>query len=313
MSSQMPLPGPLTDSTVLVTGGSGFIAGHLLKELALQGASSIAVGRNASGPVQAVDLADFQQVDRIFKASSRSKRPIEYVFHLAGQKSAGVARGSPLQTLTDGFQATACILEAARLAGSVKSVVLVSSFAVYGQEEDGSSALLIESDPIKSETIYAATKVTTESLGLAYYKDFALPVCVARLSNVYGPGQSEAAVIPSLINQMRSGRDISMGNVEPVRDFVHVSDVVSALLAMAKSSATAGKVLNVCTGRGTSVQTIADMLTENLQYRGSISIDHSKIRPDEKLSMIGDNSGILAVTGWTPSVTIEDGLKALCR
>lgn len=172
---------------------------------------------------------------------------------------------------------------------------------------------MTESDPIKSETIYAATKVTTESLGLSYHNDYALPVCVARLSNVYGRGQSEAAVIPSLINQMRSGQDISMGNVEPVRDFVHVSDVVRALLELATNTTSAGRVLNVCTGRGTSVATIAELLTRNLQYRGSISIDHAKLRPNEKLAMIGDNSGIRAVTGWAPRVTIEDGLKALCR
>lgn len=312
MFNHTPPRDTLRGSTVLVTGAAGFIATHLLKELTLQGASSIALDRNPSAFIELVDLADFQQVHRIFESSSRTGRPIEFVFHLAGQKNTALARASPLQTLINGFQGTACILEAARLAKSVKSVVLVSSFAVYGQIEDRSSALLIESDPIKSETIYAATKVTTESLGLSYYNDYALPVCVARLSNVYGPGQSEAAVIPSLISQMRSGQNISMGNVQSVRDFVHVGDVVSALLHLATNASTAGKVLNVCTGRGTSVETIARLLTRNLQYSGSISIDQCKTRLNEKLTMIGDNSAIATTTGWTPRVNIEDGLKALC-
>ena len=305
-------------STVLVTGAAGFIGGHLLHALKKLGANIVAVDRKPSTGIHGTDVADADQLHKIFSLSTATfgKTP-EFIFHLAGQKSASIARENPAETLKTTFDSTINILESSRKIGSVKKVVLISSLAVYGLDEDNSIALLKESDPIHNDSIYSATKIATEALGLSYCKDFGLPVSIARLSNVYGPGQSAAAIIPSLITQMKSPvteeQKISIGNTQSIRDFIHVNDVVEALIQIAASNATTSRVFNVSTAQGTSIQKIIELLSNVLNYHGEIVIDRHKVRENEKKSLIADNSEIKKTTGWSPLVKIEDGLKNLCQ
>lgn len=298
----------------MITGAAGFIGGHLFHSLKKQGANIFAVDRKPSTGIHGMDVADPDQLHKIFSLSTSTygKSP-EYVFHLAGQKSAALARENPVETLKTTFDSTINILESSRKIGTVKKVVLISSLAVYGLDEDHSTALLKESDPVRNDSVYAATKIATEALGLSYCKDFGLPVSIARLSNVYGPGQSPAAVIPSLIAQMKTEQKISMGNTDSVRDFIHVSDVVEALMQIASHPTTTGRIFNVSTAQGTSIRTITDFLSKYLNYRGEIVIDPTKIRANEKKCLLASNTEINQATGWSPQMKIEDGLRNLCQ
>lgn len=314
MSSLSTLPACFKDSTVLITGAGGFIGGHLAATLKEAGANIVSADRKSSLDHQAVDVTQPDQVEKIFKYAFASyNKPVEYVFHLAGQKSAALARENPADALKTGFHGTLNILEACRMSGAVKKVILISSLAVYGVDEDRSTELVKESDLVQNDSIYVASKITTETVGLSYGKDFSIPVSVARLSNVYGPDQSSAAVIPSLISQMKAGQKITMGNTESVRDFIHVQDVVEALISLAANDTAAGKVFNVSTARGTSIKAITEILSLYLKYGGKIEIDQKKLRPNEKLCLVADNSRIRRTTGWSPKIKLEDGLKSLCQ
>lgn len=301
-------------STVLVTGASGFIGGHLISALKTLGANIVAVDRKPSTGIHGSDVSDAGQIHQIFSLSTKQYcKSIEYVFHLAGQKSASIARENPVETLKTSFNGTLNILESSRNIGTVKKVVLISSLAVYGLDEDHSNALLKESDPIHNDSIYSATKIAAEAVGLSYCKDFGIPVCVARLSNVYGAKQSAAAVIPSLISQMKNGGKISLGNTGSIRDFIHVSDVVNGLMELAVSQTSTNRVFNVSTGIGTTIKAVTDLLSHALGYQGDVVIDPAKVRANEKLTVVADNAEIKKATGWTPLVKIEDGLKNLCQ
>ncbi len=314
MSSESSSLSAFRDSTVLITGAGGFIGGHLFTALKGLGANIIGIDRKPSTGIHGADVSLADQVQQILKLSSTTHgKSAEYIFHLAGQKSASLARENPMETLKTSFNGTLNILEAARKIGTVKKVVLISSLAVYGLDEDHSNELVRESDSLHNDSIYSATKISTEAVGLAYSKDFSIPVSIARLSNVYGPQQSSAAVIPSLISQMKSGQKISMGNSSSIRDFIHVEDVVSALLHLAIHDSAAGKVYNVSTAQGTTIQTITELLSQNLNYRGEITVDEKKVRPNEKRFLVADNSEIKKATGWSPKIKIEDGLKNLCQ
>ena len=301
-------------STVLITGAGGFIGEHLVNALNNLGANIICVNRKPSDGIHGADVSIAGQVDQVFKLTpTAGGKSIEYVFHLAGQKSASIARENPVETLKTSFNGTLNILECSRNLGTVKKVVLISSLAVYGLDEDHSSELLKESHSIHYDSVYSATKITTEAVGIAYCKDFGVPVSIARLSNVYGPKQSQAAVIPSLISQMKAGQKISMGNTRSIRDFIHVQDVVDALLHIAAYDEATGRVFNVSTSQGTSIKTIADLISKNLKYSGEITIDEKKIRNNEKLFLVADNSEIKKAIGWIPKIKIETGLKNLCQ
>jgi UDP-glucose 4-epimerase len=311
LSSQLSI---FRGSTVLITGAAGFIGKNLVRTLNELGANIILVDRKNSGNIYGVDVSIANQVDSIFKTiSTTKKKSIDYVFHLADQKNASIAQENPVETLKTSFNATLNILESSRKIGTVKKVVLISSLALYGINEDGSNGVLTESHSIHNDSIYSTTKICSETLGLSYYKNFSVPVSIARLSNVYGPYQSSAAVIPYLISQMRDRQKISMGNTQSVRDFIHVQDVVDALILIASHDSATGEVFNVSTSKGTSIQRIADLLSQNLEYSGKISIDESKIRDNEKAFLVADNTKIKKMIDWSPKINIKVGLKNLCQ
>lgn len=300
----------LRGSTVLVTGAGGFIGSHLLAKLKLHGASVIAVDRTAREGIHPADVTDFNGVKKSFELAQKFYgKPIEYVFHLAGQKSAGISHQLPLKTLQENFQSTLNILEVARTETIIKKVIIISSLAVYGQHEDRNQNLLKESDPIRADSVYSATKITTEFAGLSYLSDFGLPVSIARLANVYGPGQSKEAVIPSLISQMATSNEISMGNMDMVRDFIYVEDVVAGLLALALSGEASGHAFNVGTGHGASIKTVVEILSRILNFTGRITVDQDKVRANEKSFVVADIQSISGLTGWLPQVKLETGLR----
>ena len=311
LSSQLSI---FRGSTVLITGAAGFIGKHLVSALNKLGANIILVDRKTSGNIHGVDVSIANQVDRIFKSTSLTRgKSIDYVFHLADQNNASIAQKNPVETLKTSFNATLNILESSRKLGTIKKVILISSLALYGLNEDHSNEMLTELHSIHNDSIYSTTKICSETLGLAYYKNFSIPVSIARLSNVYGPNQSSAAVIPSLISQMRDGQKISMGNNQSVRDFIHVQDVVDALVLIASHDSSTGQVFNVSTSKGTSIQMIADLLSQNLEYNGKINVDKLKVRINEKVFLVADNTKIKKTIGWSPKINIEVGLKNLCQ
>ena len=305
----------LRGSTVLVTGAGGFIGTHLLAKLKLHEARVIAVDRTPREGIHQADVTGFNEVKKSFELVQKCcGKPVEYIFHLAGQKSAGVSRQLPFETLQASFQSTLNILEVARTETKIKKVILISSLAVYGQHEDQNQNLLKESDPIRADSVYSAAKITSEFAGLSYLSDFGLPVSIARLANVYGPGQSKAAVIPSLISQMATSNEISMGNTDAVRDFIYVEDAVAGLLALALSKEASGHTFNVGTGEGTSIKTVVEILSRILNFAGQITVDQSKVRTNEKSFVVADIQSVSGVTGWQPLMKLETGLHqtALC-
>ena len=302
------------DATVLVTGAGGFIGSHLLAALKLQGAQIIAIDRVAREGMQATNVRILSEVRQAFEWSQQLYgKPVEYVFHLAGQKSAGLAKQDPYETLQLAFQSTLNILEVARVQPELKKVVLISSLSVYGQKEDHQKNLLQESDLPIADSVYSSTKIIGEDLGLSYWNDFGVPVSIARLANVYGPHQTNLAIIPSLISQMLQSQDLALGNVDSIRDFIYVDDVVRGLLELGVNAKTSGQIFNIATGVGTSIQGIVDILSGILSFSGRTRVDQSKVRLNEKSFVVGDIGALQKVSSWSPQMTLQAGLVEVVK
>lgn len=299
----------LRDSTVLVTGANGFIGTHLVSKLTLYGANVIAVGRVGGDGIHGADVSDLSSVAKCFELSQKLyDKPVQYIFHLAGQKSSGISRKFPFETLGENFQSTLNILETARTKADIKKIVLVSSLSVYSSQHESGQRLLNELDPLGADSVYSATKIITEIAGLSYWEDFGVDVTIARLANVYGPGQSELAVIPFLISKMAYSNDISMGNTESIRDFIFVEDVVDCLITMAISDKTTGIAFNVGTGEGTSINSVVQELSNILNYTGNICLDPVKLREKESQFVVANVERVKEVTGWFPRINLREGL-----
>jgi dTDP-glucose 4,6-dehydratase len=304
----------LENKNIILTGGRGFIGARLEQHLKQLGAAVVKLDREACADTIAVDLNNAEQMNSVIRQIN-NKSPIHFIIHLAGQKSGAACKKDSFNSLSNAFNSALNLLNASKDLSQLNKIVLISSIGVYGSEEDGHEDLYTEANPPKTESIYSSTKVITESLGLAFAKEFKVPTLIVRLSNVYGPNQPMGALIPDLISQMRDPNAvIVMGSSAPVKDFIHIDDVLSGLTSLITTENIAiGEIFNLCSGEKSSVKQILELLVSYTKFSGTIELDSNKIRPNEKLWLVGSNAKLKSVTYWRPDRSLEEGLRELCQ
>jgi len=297
---------------VLVTGGSGFLGRHLLVRLDALGARAVnldlAAPDSLPGIFAAGDVRQVSEVRAAFARLSGESPERTVVFHLAGKNSAPRSLEEPFDTFNLNVTGTAALLEACRTDCPEASVLMVSTAAVY--DVAARSGPIPESAPFGPASPYEASKACAETVTRSYAASFDLPVGVARLFNVFGPGQLSAAVIPSIIAQMLEGGDLRLGNTAAVRDFIYVEDAVDAFLRLGLAKASGGKAVNIGTGRGVSIAEIVETLRPMCGFSGSVLVDEERLRARDADAIVADTSRLKALTGWSPECSLERGLAA---
>lgn len=289
---------------VLVTGGAGFV-----------GAATVAALRSAGRAVIVLDDLSTGRAERIRGVPlligdvrdpglvSRAVQGAEAVLHLAARSSVPGSFSDPVGCHAVNDEGTAVVLEAAWQAG-VHRVVLASSSAVYGHGSPAREDRIL--DPCSP---YASSKAAMEAQGRVYAHR-GLAVTALRYFNVYGPGQPagpDGAVIPRFLEALAAGRPLPIeGNGRQARDFVHVSDVARANLA---ALGCGGGTYNV----GTGVQTAVVALAERLSGLAGVPTRLERLpgREVEVRQSVAEVGLAALELGWTASVVLDDGLKAL--
>jgi nucleoside-diphosphate-sugar epimerase len=179
-----------------------------------------------------------------------------------------------------------------------KHVVYVSSVAVYGDRDLHAHA---PEDPATPHSAYARRKLTCEALVLS------AAGCVARLSNAYGPGMASNNVLSIILDQLGSPDPIRLRRLDPLRDFIHVSDCASALAAMAAQRPQG--IMNVASGRVVSVAELAAIAAKEAGQQGRAML---ATEPTETHTVLRVDIGrTMSVLGWCPRVKLEDGVSDL--
>jgi len=149
-------------------------------------------------------------------------------------------------------------------------------------------------------------------MALSFHHAFELPVAVCRPFNTYGPRQSTRAVIPTILSQLHKGaKEIHLGATSPTRDFNYVEDTVSGFLAVAGADRAIGEVVNIGSGREISIGDLVQLLIEITGSQAEIVTDDARLRPagSEVERLLCDNARAREWTGWTPQVSLEEGLR----
>ncbi len=289
-------------SKVLVTGGSGFIGAHLVRRLVAEGAQVVVLDDGTTGDFGRLREVEYQRVvgsvaDPIFV--SRCMVGVEVVFHLAARNIIESIQ-YPAEDCDTNVRGTLNVL----MAGRDRRVVYASSASVYGNARRLPAC---EDDECYLLTPYAASKYAGEGYCQAFYESYRTQVTVLRYSNVYGPGQGEG-VIPRFMSRARRGEPLRIhGDGSQTRDFTHVDDVVVATLLAARSERAVGEVFNIGTGVETSVNELADLVSEGMgqerEYVPRRDVDGIKRRAVniEKARR---------VLRWEPKVSLRVGLGA---
>ncbi len=253
----------------LVTGGAGFIGGHLVQALSARGDDVVVLDNLRRGDLR--DPADARNVEmstgdiRDYATVLAASRGAEVVYHLAAQSNVMGAVDDPDYSFTTNVAGTYNVLKAATAAG-VRRVVFTSSREVYGEPERlpvSESALL---DP---KNAYGASKVAGEAYCRAWSSVNDLEVQVLRFANIYGP-RDRQRVIPLWLDLASRGEEIIVFGGEQVLDFLSVGHAVEALLAAVDCKPT-GPV-NVGSGKGTSILALAERIRQLSGSRSSVRI-----------------------------------------
>ncbi|WP_313696277.1 NAD-dependent epimerase/dehydratase family protein [Halorarum halobium] len=297
-----------TGQSVLVTGGAGFVGGHLADALVADNdvrvLDDLSTGRRENVPDGARLLeGDVRDPDTLGAAMEG----IDMVFHQAGLVSVPKSVDRPTESHDRNATATVQVLEAARRVDA--RVVLASSVAIYGQPE---SVPVTEDQPKRPSSPYALDKLALDHYARLYDELYDLETVALRYFNVYGPRQASgpySGVISAFLDQARSGGPLTVeGDGEQTRDFVHVSDVVDANLAAAVTDRV-GTAVNVGTGESVTIRELAELVRELTDP--DVDIVHVDPRPGDLRRSRADVSRAEELLGYEPTTSLREGLADL--
>lgn len=277
---------------ILITGYSGFIGSYLQKKLEKTEHELILVDI-ANG----TNICDWQQV--------KQYEGMDVIVHLANLSFVPASYEQPKKFYETNYLSTLNMLELCRLNNA--KMVFFSSY-IYGHPQ---YQPIDENHPTQAFNPYAQTKVICESLCEGYNRDFKVPITIFRPFNIYGTGQNPDFLIPSIIQQAKTGK-IVIKDDRPKRDYIHVEDIVDAIITAIETE-NADKSIqkyNLGSGLSYSVKEIVDMVRGLFDTEIEYICTH-EIRPNDVMDTIADISKIQNELHWKPSISILEGLKKM--
>lgn len=302
---------------ILVTGAEGFIGSHLVEKLVKKGFSVRALTmynfNDSLGWLDELDRKTLKNVE-ICKGDIRDNQFLDittkncsYIMHLAaliGIPYSYVAAKSYIDTNIIG---TLNILQSA-IKNNIEKVICTSTSEVYGS---GKFFPMNEDHRLNAQSPYAASKIGADQLALSYYHSFALPVTILRPFNTFGPRQSNRAIIPTIINQLKEKKFIELGTINTKRDFTYIDDTVDGFIKSLKSRKSLGEIINLGTGYDISIKDLFDEICEIMNVKGSIKIKQNRKRPhsSEVDKLQSSNIKAKRILKWSPKYKGKLGLQ----
>lgn len=313
----MPIP-KLTGVPVTVTGGAGFIGGHLVEALVAGGAKVTVLDDFSAGFES--NLAAVRSEIRLVRGDIRSVEHCRdavagatFVFHEAAMGSVPRSMKDPATTIDVNVRGTANVFAACREA-NVRRVVYASSSSVYG---DSATLPKREGEEGRPLSPYAVSKVMNEELADVFARCFGMQLIGLRYFNVFGPRQSPegpyAAVVPRFFAAVRANRSpIVYGDGTQSRDFTYVKDVVDAnLLAAGAPDEAFGRVLNVAPGGATTVRDLAEHVVS--LHGARLDVKYEPPRAGDILHSQADAGRAREQLGFEARWTLREGLREMIQ
>jgi len=294
-------------TTLLVLGASGFVGRNLFAH----GPYDV-----EGHPVQLVepgaglDLVDANAV----AALVATVRP-DWLLHLAAVSHVPQSFREPRRTLEVNVIGTLNVLMALRDAAFRGRMIYVSSGDVYGRVDDDDLPVT-EAHLPRPRSPYAVSKLAAEALCAQWAITEGVDVLIARPFNHIGPGQGDQFVVSGFARQVNAiahgGAEpvVEVGDIDVTRDFLDVRDVIAAYFRLF-ARGRAGETYNVCSGVERSVRQVLERLLELAGVHATTRAASGRMRPAEQRRMRGSNARLSRDTGWSPSVDLDDSLRAI--
>jgi len=315
----MKISRSLRGKVVLVTGGAGFIGSHLVDRLFNERPAKVVVVDNLFlGKKENLEPARirhgarlvcrwFNAADTVQLGSLIRKEKVQVVYDLAViPLPASLVR--PVFSVMENVKLTTVLCDLLRR-GCYETLIHFSSSEVYGTAR---SVPMDEDHPLQKSTPYAASKIAGDMVALSYQHTFGLDIAVLRPFNNFGPRQNDgnfAGIIPEVIRRVRAGHPVYVnGDGKQTRDFVFVKDTVEAAVLAYQVAGTRGKVINVGSGRETSVNQLIRTLLKILGRPGH-PVEYREPRPGDVRRHCGGARLAKGILGFRPRTSLEKGLR----
>jgi len=310
----------MKNKNILVTGGAGFVGGHLVEELIKQKANVIIADINFDKNsylhrtydidkkciLIKQDICDYKKLLSLIK-----KYKIEFIFHLAAQALVEEAYKNPKYTLDNNILSTINVLEAVRLNPQIKGLVVASSDKAYGKLKF-QGGKYTEDYPLSGDHPYDTSKSVTDLISTTYYKTYGIPVVVTRFGNIYGEGDLNfSRIIPGIMKSLVKNEELKIrSDGKYIRDYLYVKDVVNGYLLLAQNiEKVKGEAFNFGSDNTLSVLQLINqlecVLNKKVKYK-ILNTAHNEI-PYQSL----DYSKIKKRLGWTPKENIKTTAKKI--
>jgi len=294
---------------VLLTGATGFVGPYLVKEL-LDRKARIKVltmdkARNLTGLEDEITLVRGNITDT--GSLQDIMKDADMVFHLAAVSNVNYSIAHPRETFEINATGTLNLLEEARKNTSGK-FVYISSSHVYGVPQ---YLPMDEKHPVSPREPYSASKASAEMLVNAYALNYGLKTAIIRPFNMFGRGQSEDFIIPSIIKQAYQKDTIELGNLSPTRDMLYIKDAINGMLTIAEHG---DGIYNLGSGRETSIKEVVESVIDIIDpAKKYVSIESRRRSNAVDIPRMCADVSKLKMLGWLPEVDLRDGLMKMIK
>jgi len=307
----------------LITGITGFAGSHLAEYLLAEHKDVGVYGtyrwrsrmdnvEHLEGQIELVE-SDLRDYTSVYAALDRI-RP-DYVFHLAAQSFVPSSWTAPAETLTTNIAGQTNLFEAVRALGLDPVIQIACSSEQYGLVHPDEVPIQ-ETNPLRPLSPYAVSKVAQDFLGYQYFQSYGMKVIRTRGFNHTGPRRGHPFVTSNFCRQVASIEAgfqepvIRVGNLEAIRDFTDVRDMVRAYwLGVTKGRP--GEVYNIASGEGISIRALLDKILALSNVHVRVEVDPDRLRPSDVEILIGDSSKFRADTGWAPRIPFDQTVQDL--
>lgn len=295
----------------IVTGGAGFIGSAVISEMKKHGSDIYVIDNLSFGNRDFIDIDN----DHFFKEDILDSKKMLEIFnkvkpdvliHLAAIHFIPYCNEHPFESANINIQGTMNVLDAAA-ASSVNQVFFASTAAVY-PIYDGPVG---EEHPTGPMDIYGLSKLTGERLCNEFHLRTGITSIICRFFNAFGPNETNPHLIPEIQQQVNSGnRKINLGNLTPKRDFIHTSDMASAVHVLLSQVKSGISTYNLGRGIEYSVTEIVESFERQLGEKIEIEVEQARVRKVERMHLLADVSKLKSL-GWEPKIDIDGGIKTL--
>lgn len=305
---------------LLITGAAGFVAGHFIEYLNeyYRNWDVLCIDKNAqiNKEIQYFNIHDvsFQSIDLLDTGAVRELirdfQP-DYALHLAALSSVAASWKQPSECIMNNTVVFLNLIESIREICPNCRILSVGSSEEYGVVK-GDDLPIHEKQALNPASPYAVARVSQEQLSRIYVKSYGIPIVLTRSFNHIGPRQDERFVVPGFIKKVLELRSmgknegiIETGNVNIIRDFVDVRDVVRAYY-MLLLSGKPGEAYNVCSGKRILLKSVLNIIGEEIGVSVTARVNPKLVRPQDSPETVGTYYKMESEFGWTPTIEIQD-------